>query len=57
MTREQRAAIIGKKQFEELEKKAANPVPWIEPLIRQSVECWGFSVQQQGDELSIKGRL
>ena len=55
MTWEQRAAIIGEGQFKELEKKATNPVPWLEPLIRQSVECWGYSVRQKGTELYVDG--
>jgi len=55
MTWAQRAAVLGEDQFKKLEEKAANPVPWIEPMITQSVECWGYSIRQKGTELYIEG--
>ena len=54
MTSEQRAAVIGHDQYKTLEGKAANPVPWMEPMITPSVECWGYSIRQEGTELSIE---
>ncbi len=55
MTPEQRAAVIGHDQYKTLEEKAANPVPWMEPMITPSVECWGYSIRQKGSELFIEG--
>ncbi len=55
MTSEQRAAVIGHDQHKILEEKAANPVPWMEPIITPSVECWGYSIRQEGSELFIEG--
>ena len=55
MTWEQRAAVLGEDQFKKLEEKAANPVPWIEPTITQAVECWGYSIRQNGTDLYIGG--
>ena len=55
MTTDQRAAVIGRDQYKTLEEKAANPVPWMEPIITPSVECWGYSVRQNGTELFIEG--
>lgn len=54
MTTDQRAAVVGRDRYKMLEEKAANPVPWIEPIISPSVECWRYSVHQDGTELSIE---